>query len=147
MTTDTVDSKQKTDRPQGVWLLTIYALIFAGILPLIVELVLVYSSEFRQSADVNYLSIFFSILISVGVIVSAVGTWRGNSRARISFIVLVTIHWGLVGINNAIYLLANPVSIDQQSKYLGRVFRGILTSSLYNWYFCKKTTFSFFLFQ
>ena len=58
---------QKPRRPLGVWILTIYALVFAGIAPLLLSFFLLLSGNTAG----NSISIFLSLPLSIGIIISA----------------------------------------------------------------------------
>ena len=75
-------------RPTGVWILTIYALIFVGIAPLLLSIFMLVSGNTAGSV----FSILLSLPISIGVITSAIGAWKGSEKARKSLLVLVTLH-------------------------------------------------------
>lgn len=131
---------QKPSRPTGVWILTIYAMIFAGIAPLLLLAFLLISGN----TDGNAMSVLLSLPISVGVIASAVGAWKGNNKARKSLLVFVTIHYVLVGINNYLLMNSGQVPDEMHARIWGRVFRGLLYPAIYIWYFNKYTTKEFY---
>lgn len=128
------------NRPIGVWVLTIYALIVAGILPLFLEIYLLVSGE----AAGNEFVTFLSILISIGVITSAIGAWKGNDTARKSLLVFVTLHYVLVAISNTLLINSGQVPEGDQIRTWGRVLRGFLYSGVYIWYFTRDTTKEFY---
>ena len=130
---------QKT-RPTGVWILTIYALIFVGIAPLLLSIFMLISGNAAGSV----FSVLLSLPISVGVIASAVGAWKGNEKARKSLLVLVTLHYVLIAINNYLFISSGQVPDDEQTRLWGRVLRGFIYPAVYIWYFNKYTTKEFY---
>ncbi len=130
---------QKT-RPTGVWILTIYALIFVGIAPLLLSVFMLISGNAAGSA----FSILLSLPISIGVIASAIGGWKGSEKARKSLLVLVTLHYVFIAINNYIFISSGQVPDDEQTRLWGRVLRGFIYPAVYIWYFNKYTTKEFY---
>ena len=127
-------------RPTGVWILTIYALIFVGIAPLLLSIFMLVSGNTAGSV----FSILLSLPISIGVITSAIGAWKGSEKARKSLLVLVTLHYVLVAINNYLFISSGQVPDDEQTRLWGRVLRGFIYPAVYIWYFNKYTTKEFY---
>lgn len=127
-------------RPTGVWILTIYALIVVGILPLLLEIYLLVSGN----AAGIVIGTLLSLLVSIGVIASAIGAWKGNEKARKSLLVLLTLHYVFVAINNYIFIGSGQVPDDEQARIWGRVLRGFVYPAVYIWYFNKYTTKEFY---
>ena len=130
---------QKT-RPTGVWILTIYAMIFAGIAPVLLSLFLLASGN----AAGNVAGILFSLPVSIGVIASAIGAWKGKDNARKSLIFLVTLYYVLLAINNFILINSGQAPDEQLARLWGRVLRGFINPAIYIWYFTKTTTRDFY---
>lgn len=133
-------SSHKVARPLGVWALTIYALIFAGIAPLLLYLFLLISGN---AAGLG-IDILLSLPVTVGVIVSAIGAWKGNEKARKSLLVFVTLHYALIALNNYWLVSSGEVPAEEQARLWGRVLRGFLYPAIYIWYFNKQTTKEFY---
>ncbi len=130
----------KKSRPTGVWILTIYALIFVGIAPLVLSMYILVSGN----ATGNVLNILLSLPISIGVISSAIGTWNGNEKARKSLLLLVTLHYVLIAVNNYTFISSGQVPGNEQTRLWGRVLRGFIYPAVYIWYFNKYTTKEFY---
>ena len=127
-------------RPTGVWVLTVYALVFVGIAPFLLSIFVLISGN---SAGNEY-SILLSLPISIGVILSAVGAWKGSERARKSLLVLVTVHYVFIAINNYLFIISGQAPDDEQIRSWGRVLRGFIYPAFYIWYFNKYTTKEFY---
>ena len=82
--------------------------------------------------------------MSIGVITSAIGAWKGNEKARKSLLIFVTLHYVLIAINNYFLINSGQVPDDEQTRLWGRVFRGFLYPAVYIWYFNKYTTKEFY---
>ena len=130
---------QKT-RPTGVWILTIYAWIFVGIAPLLLSVFMLISGNAAGSV----FSILLSLPISIGVIASAIGAWKGSEKARKSLLVLVTLHYVFIAINNYVFISSGQIPDDEQTRLWGRVLRGFIYPAVYIWYFTKYTTKEFY---
>jgi hypothetical protein len=111
-------------------------LILLGILPFLLSFLLLVSGN----AAGNEISILFSLLISIGVIISAIGAWKGNEKARKSLLFFVTLHYVFVAINNYSMINSGQVPIDEQGRAWGAVVRGFIYPAVYIWYFTKYTT-------
>ena len=130
----------KPSRPVGVWILTLYALIFAGIAPLVLSILVL----IKGNAAGNELGIFLSLPLSAGIIVSAIGAWQGKEKARKWLLALITLNYVLVGINNLTAIFSGQVPPEDQIRLWGRAFRGILYPIVYFWYFSQYTTKDFY---
>jgi hypothetical protein len=130
----------KVSRPVGVWILTIYALIFAGIGPLLVLLFLLISGN---AAGIE-IDVLLSLPVSIGVIISAVGAWKGSEKARKSLLIFVTLHYVLVALNNYWVINSGLIPVEEHARHWGRVLRGFIYPALYLWYFNKYTTKQFY---
>jgi hypothetical protein len=138
--TDVFIEKQERPRPArplGVWILTIYALVFAGLAPLLLSLFVVVSGNGDPS-------LLLSAPISIGVIVSAVRAWQGKEGGRRALLIFVLLHYVLVGINNFLMINSGQVPTEEQTRLWGRVLRGFLYPAFYFWYFNRDTTREFY---
>lgn len=129
-----IPQEEKMPRPKGVWLLTIYALIFTGIIPLLVSFYMLVSGNAAEYA----ISILLSIPVSLGVISGAIGAWKGNNKARIAFLVFITLHYGFIAVNNYTLIKSGQIPDDEQIRLWGRVLRGFLYPAVYIGYFSQK---------
>ena len=133
-----METTSRISRPLGVWVLTIYAGLFVGIIPILVIIFFGASSELG-------LGLFISIPFYIAVMVLAFKTWRGGDRKALNyFLVLVTLNYVLVGINNLIYLISNDIPAEDATRLMGRIIRGVLYPAVYIWYFRKESTLEFF---
>lgn len=80
----------------------------------------------------------------MGVIVTAIGAWRGNDKARKSLLVFVTLHYALIALNNYWMIRSGAVPDEEQTRLWGRVLRGFLYPAVYIWYFNRRTTKAFY---
>jgi hypothetical protein len=131
---------QRASRPIGVWILTVYALLFAGIAPLLLSLFLLVSGNSTE----NGIRIFFSLSLSTGIVISAIGAWQGRENARKSLLVLITLNYVLIAINNYIMINSGQAPEEAQTQFWGPVLRGVLYPAIYIGYFNKDTTKEFY---
>ena len=94
MTRPSVVVSVRPDRPLGIWLLTLYALVFAGLAPFLAALGLL--GVARSDLGVDALSLIYSALSSFFIMVVSVMTWRGNRVAMVLLVALVILHYLLV---------------------------------------------------
>jgi hypothetical protein len=118
----------RVPRPFGVWLLTLYAIIAAGVMPLVMLAVQ------SGTTDVSPLQMAFSGILAVAIIVAGGGAWAGNRGAMLALLVLITLHYGLMGLQFLLLYLSGEAT-QPDSLVLGRAARGILYPLVYIWYF------------
>ena len=129
----------KGKRPLGVWILTGYALLFVGLAPAATAVVL-YASGEAQGAGLGMVDLLLPLVLGICVTIAAIGAWRGNNKARIALVGLVTINYVLIAINNLLLLGSGAPPESQQISAWGRVFRGVLYPAVYFWYFRRAET-------
>lgn len=124
-------------RPLGVWILTIYALLFAGISVALGTYALLMGIAVEMGGT---LAIIFSIVLDAIIVISAIGAWQGKETARKILLVFVTVHYVFIGINNYMLIQSGLPLPEELEVYWGRVIRGVLYPAVYIWYFTRKTT-------
>ena len=117
-------------RPLGVWILTICAALFTGVLPLVVVLA---SPDLPSSA-------LISAGLGLGIIVAAIGAWQGKDQARIALLVLVVLYYVLLAFSN--YQLARSDFVDPEIRSRATTVgvRSLLWIPIYLWYFLRPKT-------
>lgn len=91
-----------SERPIGVWILTICDGLIAGIIPAFGSiLIFFYDDELRLLLDFSVFNAVVSVILGVAVCCSAYRAWAGDDRFMRLLLVLVTVHWGLTIFNNA----------------------------------------------
>ena len=93
------ENKSKKSRPLGVWMLTLYAILYAGIyrqLPIAI-LSLGYTAMYSESTmRVKYVYVFLEIFI----IIASILAWSGLEIGRKSFLFFITLYFLGDGISN-----------------------------------------------
>ena len=135
---------EKISRPFGVWILTIYGAIFAGIIPLIAYILVFLSGSSPVLSGLNPLYLIFSIGLNIGITIFAIQTWMGKEKARKTFIVLISLNYLLLSINNFLIILSGQADSLEIMRLWGRVIRNLVYPALYIWYFNRSRTKEFF---
>lgn len=133
-------------RPLGVWLLPIYSLIFDGLFPFSIGVLLLFQENIELT-PLNLVSMAGNILLTLGIMVTAYLTWRGNDRARLWFLILLSLYNALL-IGNTLYLMSyTQVPADMTGTVLGRIIRAVLFPIVYWIYFSRESVRRFFRFH
>lgn len=130
-------------KPLGVWILTIYAAVFAGVLPIVIAVMLLIPGLKSDLAAFDAFTLVTTIVLDSCIVGSAIGAFFGNSKARWALIILVSIHYVMIGINNLPPLLSEDLTDKQEIKHFGRVVRGLIFPMIFIWYFtsCRPKKF------
>ena len=119
----------KVRRPVGVWVATIWAGLFAGLFPLVFVL-LFYFGPAKGSEAMNGFQLLLSLALAVGIITSAIATWRGVPKARYFLVALVFVHYALLAYQNY-QMAAAGIEVRGSTAILwARVIRSIVTASV-----------------
>ena len=137
-------TRSRPQRPLGVWILTVYGANFAGIIPFGLSIYLLVSEESSKFLDSAGFGLFLSLALNVGVFIAAFRTWQGKDRARIVFLILITLYYALVAVNNYQLMSSGLAVSSETSGMWGRVFRGFLYPAIFIWYFLRAETRKFF---
>lgn len=123
-------------RPLGVWVLTVCAAVFAGILPLLGSLAYMLIPDLGG----NMLLMLVTAGLSIAVLGAAVGAWQGNDTARLALVGLASLFYLLLAITNFYTATSDFVVEDVQRKALMTGIRSLLWIPLYVWYFLRAKT-------
>lgn len=128
----------RVSRPVGVWLLTIFDGLVAGVIPLLtVFAVLGNGVEILPGGTMTAILLAG---IGIGVIGAAVGAWQGSDRARIALLALIAIFYGLNMLANFRIATADWVPQDAQVRALATLVRSIFWVAINYWYFLRPQT-------
>ena len=143
-------------RPIGVWILTFYALIFAGIAPLWNYIYWMASGNIPQLLGGNQTANIFLFVLCTSIIIISVISWLGKEIARNVLLALITLYYIFIGINSFLFINSSefiPYIMQTgnksfqfilQIKSWFPVFWGILCPAIYFWYFNRHSTKEFF---
>jgi len=130
------------ERLLGIWILTLYAMVFAGLMPLTIELLLFFSRFGRDSGEISYVTVFAGVALSLAIIVTSILTWKGNDRARFFFVFFVTGHYILIVLNGLLVQFSGDPAAGLVN--LSRILMGVLIPPFYIWYFRRADVKQFF---
>ena len=135
---------QKPKRPFGVWFLTIYLGLFAGLVPFGAALFLSFSQTAQAGMGISVVDLIFPMVLGIVVVITAILTWKGNNKARIVFLVAITIHYCFIMYQN--YQLASSGLLESSvvTRIWARVFRGVFWIVISWWYFTSNRAKPFF---
>lgn len=130
-----------TKRPLGVTLITLHALLFAGLLPLFLKFWLLASGSFNGD-DV----ILFAVSMAVHALILpvAIATWSGHDRARVAFMALIGLNYAIdVYVNFDTSMLPN-LTLDASERMRLIALRSTLWAAFVIWYFLRDKTRAWF---
>ena len=136
----------KKRRPIGVWILTIYALLFA-VFNLPGDSMLVLKGEFAMFASKQIPNMLLWAYLNISIIIASILTWIGWNPGRLLFLLLITIYF--MGQGAGAYLwITHPhfgkAPIGNQIDSFVRFIESILIPILYVWYFNRFSTKMFY---
>lgn len=120
-------------RPLGVWILTGFAIVYAGIVPIINVFLI---------PDPNILTMLAAGL-GIAVIGAAIGAWQGSDRARLVFMVLMLVYYGLLAYST-FAVVGEAIEASVRSRYLRVGIRSLLWIPIYLWYFLRPKTLAWY---
>lgn len=130
-----------TKRPLGVTLITLHALLFAGLLPLFLKFWLLASGSFNGD-DVILFAL--SMAIHALILPVAIATWSGHDRARVAFMALIGLNYAIdVYVNFDASALPN-LTLDASERMRLIALRSTLWAVFVIWYFLRDKTRAWF---
>ncbi len=130
-TTATAETRPPTPiaRPKGVWAVTIWLGLFAGLLPLGLAL-FIYFGPAKDEGLMSGLGLAISVTVGLGIIVSAIAAWLGYGWARYALIALAVVYYGLLAYNNYNIATSGIVPEDKLPRVWARVVRSLITMNV-----------------
>jgi hypothetical protein len=135
---------QMVKRPLGVWILTIWDGVFAGLFPVGAILFLFFNAEAQAVIELSTFDLVWSVLLGLSIFAAAVGAWRGSDLARRALIGLVTFHYGILGFTNFSLVASGIVPEGEQPLVLGRAIRSLIWMGINVWYFLSRRPRAFY---
>ena len=117
--------------------------MYDGIFPLTLAVLLFLQKDFELTAT-NTLIVGVSTITSLGVIISAILTWKGNPKAKICFLILITLYNGLLVANSGYLFYTGQIEQNMIATITGRMVRGIIFPIVYWIYFNRESVKRFF---
>lgn len=132
----------RPERPLGVTVLSIWDGIALGVIPALqVGLTLSRSSS---EGDISIVTLCLGIGIPIAIVTAAMGTFRGNDRARLGLLFLLSIYFILNIFQNVTLLIAGSLTLDNQVRSIGGIFVSIISLIINLWYFLRPNTIAYF---
>lgn len=93
-------------RPLSVWIITLWNIVFAGGVPLVVTLSVLTLDVQQVGARPPLPEAFFSLGMALTLIVVSAGAWLGREWGRRGMLALVVVHYGWYAYRNLLLGLA-----------------------------------------
>jgi hypothetical protein len=117
--------------PTGSKLLSVYGIIFAGVLPLIAAIFLIAKAGF-------YLALI-TIPLSSAIIYFGIQVFSGRKRSIKIFAILVMLHYLGVSYTNFSNRDNYPKGSHAATMTTPRIIRGVFFAGLFGWYYLLRT--------
>lgn len=137
---------ERPNRPLGVWLLSVYALLLNGLFPAFAMGLFILGAHWAQldpSGAALFYFVIVRLLVNLGVIIAAVLAFRGGNIGRWSLLLLVTLHH-VLAIQNLPLLLAGPLPREALPGLGEGVLKQVIAPVIYIWYFTRRQTCLFY---
>lgn len=127
--------RQRRKRPIGIWVLTIWVGLNAGLIPILTVLALFFRDrEVLELVPTSFLA--GSLIASCAVFASAVAAWSGDNRGRWAFLGLTVVYYTIVAVYYSLTIASGGVGLEQRKPFLWtRPIRAVLVASVVAWYF------------
>jgi hypothetical protein len=126
--------EQRRRRPIGVWLLTIWVGLNAGLSP-IATLVILYLREPSRLGSFSPAYLALSVISSLAVLVSAVAAWLLPNQGRYAFVGLSISYYAMVAFNGFSIVTGDAVAEHRESLVWIRAIRAVVVAGVVAWYF------------
>lgn len=125
---------QRRKRPIGIWILTIWVGLNAGLIPAITALALFFRDrEALKLVPTSFLAL--ALIASCAVFASAVAAWTGDNRGRWAFLGLAVAYYVAVAVNS-FSIASAGVGLEQREAFFWtRAIRAVLVACVVTWYF------------
>jgi FlaA1/EpsC-like NDP-sugar epimerase len=139
----TTENETRT-RPLGVWVFSLYAFLFNGLFSFALSMYMLVSGYSTSTPGFSLLSMVFSAVLAAAIAVFSIQLWRGNEHGRIIFLVLITINYLFIAVNNYLVIRTGLTPSESMLQLWGNVIRGFVYPAIYIYYFNRASTRSFY---
>jgi len=139
---DAEDYPQRPERPLGVTLLTIWDGVAVGVIPAMRSGIIIASNSNQDQSSL--INLCLEIGLPIVIVTAALGTFRGNDRARLGLLILLTLNFGLNAFQNAVLLASGNLTPDDQLRSIGGILSAFITVGVNLWYFLRPQTIAYF---
>jgi hypothetical protein len=125
--------EQISGRPKGIWIVSIWVGLFAGLLPLSFAFIIQFGPTPTPDLipKIQFIPLILLALASLGF---AVGALFGQVWARYGLVVAAVLHWGGVAWNNYVLATNGGFPNDRIAAFWLHVVTSIITPILIAWY-------------
>lgn len=131
-----ISGKTENRRPPGVWVLTLFAIIFGGIFPLYFEPFDLLRGYFAFYTPSDIPIIIITGIVNILIILARILTWKGSRFGRIMFILLITLFFLHDGITVYLWGTRIPNNLENWIRYI--IDFGFPIVCI--WYFNRQST-------
>lgn len=139
---DAEDYPQRPERPLGVTLLTIWDGVSVGLIPAMRSGIIIASNSNQE--QISLIALCLAIGLPIVIVTAALGTFRGDDRARLGLLILLTLYFGLNAFQNAVLLASGNLTPDDQLRSVSEILSAIITDGVNLWYFLRPQTIAYF---
>ena len=131
-----MDKSNNHKRPAGVWFLTIWDALFAGLAPIsLIFIVLLNINQANAEIGMTFLDALPSLVIEVLTIVFAILAWRGSNIGRIGLLIGAVLFYGGIAYNNINLANSGALSGSEQPLAFARFARSVFWIIVNGYYF------------
>jgi hypothetical protein len=131
-------------RPFGIWALTGFAVVIAGVLPIYSVILFVFFDPGSSLEVASILTIAFTLAVSLGVVFTSVGAWLGRNWARKSLLIFITLFYAPQVIISLIFIFVYKEPDASSEAARQQLLQGILTVAVFIWYFNRARVKKFY---
>lgn len=133
-------SEDRPERPLGVTILSIWNGISLGLLPIVLQSVALTSGARAEFTPLTCLTLLFSM----GILFTALGTWRGHDPSRMGMLILLVVYHGFQSFNTSLPLFTEEVPAEARLQIYGQILRSVGWVIVNAWYFLRPSTIDFY---
>lgn len=111
----------KPKRPMGVWALTAYSFLSAGLLTTLVAV----QSIITEDPNARLYDILFRLILGIAIILLSIGAWQGKETARKLYLVAISLHYVIILINDILILGSGVVLADASAALWQQIFLSV----------------------
>jgi hypothetical protein len=132
----------RPDRPLDVTVLSIWDGIALGVIPALTGGLTLASTS--SEGNISLLTLCLGIGIPIAIVSAAVGTFRGNDRARLGLLLLLAIYFTLIIFQNVTLLIVGSLNPEERVRSIGGILVSIISLVINLWYFLRASTIAYF---
>jgi hypothetical protein len=132
----------RPERPLGVSILTIWDGVALGVIPALRGGLNIATSS--NQGEISMITMCLSLGLPIAILTAAIGAFKGNDRARLGLLFLLTIYFSLNIFQNVTLIIAGNLAPEEQVRSIGGIFIAIISVLINLWYFLRPNTIIYF---